>query len=136
MKKVIILSTVLFLTGCFNSEETETDSKASIELGKTTFNDNCVFCHGIEGKGLVKDWKKKQSNGKYPAPPLNGTAHSWHHSPKVILQTINDGGVKIGGQMPAFKNKLNDKEKIALIDYIQSLWPTDIQEKYRARFNP
>jgi mono/diheme cytochrome c family protein len=134
MKRVIILLTVLLLTGCFNSEDTETDSKKGIELGKTTFNDNCVSCHGMEGKGLAKDWKKKQANGKYPAPPINGTAHAWHHSPKALLQTINDGGIKIGGQMPAFNNKLNDEEKLALIDYIYSLWPTEIQQKYNERF--
>lgn len=134
MKKVIILLTVFFLTGCFNSDEAETDLKKSIELGKTTFNGNCVFCHGREGKGIVKDWKKKQANGKYPAPPINGTAHAWHHSPKALLQTINDGGIRLGGQMPAFNNKLNDEEKLALIDYIYSLWPTDIQQKYNERF--
>jgi mono/diheme cytochrome c family protein len=40
----------------------------------------------------------------------------------------------MGGQMPAFENLLSKKEKQALIDYLYSLWPKEIQEKYDERF--
>ena len=134
MKKLVILSSVLFLTGCFDSGDTNAQATDSVALGEVTFNKNCISCHGKEGQGLVKDWKKTQENGKYPAPPINGTAHAWHHSPKALLTTINNGGVKLGGWMPAFKDQLNETEKQGLLDYIHSLWPSELQKKYDARF--
>ncbi len=134
MKTLVILSSVLFLTGCFDSGDANAQATDSVALGETTFNQNCISCHGKEGQGLVKDWKKTQENGKYPAPPINGTAHAWHHSPKALLTTINNGGVKLGGWMPAFKDQLNETEKQGLLDYIHSLWPSELQKKYDTRF--
>jgi mono/diheme cytochrome c family protein len=40
----------------------------------------------------------------------------------------------MGGQMPAFEKRLTEEEKKALIDYMYSLWPKEIQEKYDERF--
>jgi len=91
--------------------------------GKQVFKENCASCHGDKGQGLVKDWKKSDVNGKFPAPPLNGTAHAWHHSKELLLRTVNKGGIPLGGTMPAFKDKLNDKQKEAVLAYVMSLWP-------------
>ncbi len=102
--------------------------------GKVIFNKKGVSFHGLKGKGIVKDWNVKDDISNYPVPPLNGTAHTWHHSPAQLLYTINKGGVEMGGQMPAFENLLSKKEKQALIDYLYSLWPKEIQEKYDERF--
>ena len=70
----------------------------------------------------------------FPPPPLNGTAHTWHHSPESLMNTIDNGGVKLGGWMPAFKDQLNTTEKQAVLDYIYDLWPEEIQQKYNSRF--
>ncbi|CAC9576741.1 Cytochrome c, mono- and diheme variants [uncultured Gammaproteobacteria bacterium] len=134
MKIVIILLSALFLTACFDSGDAQAKEENRTKLGKATFDKNCVSCHGKDARGTSTDWKRLLPNGKYPAPPLNGTAHAWHHSPKLLLNTINNGGVKLGGWMPAFKDKLTDKEKQATLDYLHSLWPKDIQQKYDARF--
>jgi mono/diheme cytochrome c family protein len=40
----------------------------------------------------------------------------------------------MGGQMPGFEERLTEEEKQTLIDYIYSLWPQEIQEKYDQRF--
>ncbi|WXT99513.1 MAG: hypothetical protein Ctma_0212 [Catillopecten margaritatus gill symbiont] len=130
MKKLAIVSSMLFLSGCFGGGETE----AKIALGKSVFDKNCVSCHGKAAVGLTKDWKQPLANGKYPAPPLNGSAHAWHHSPKLLLSTINNGGAKLGGWMPPFKDKLSEEEKQATLAYLRDLWPADIQKKYNARF--
>lgn len=130
MKKIIILLfSALLLISCFDDAQTQ-----EIALGKRVFDVNCSNCHGKSGVGLTKNWKQSLPNGKYPAPPLNGSAHSWHHSPKLLLNTINQGGAKLGGWMPAFGDKLTSKEKQALLDYLHSLWPKNIQQKYDARF--
>ena len=134
MKRLVLVLATVFLTGCFDNGDANAQTTDSVALGETTFNQNCISCHGKEGQGLVKDWKKTQENGKYPAPPINGTAHAWHHSQKALLTTINNGGVKLGGWMPAFKDQLNETEKQGLLDYIHSLWPSELQKKYDARF--
>ncbi len=134
MKRLALALVTVFLTGCFSDDDVNTQAVDSISLGQRTFNVNCAGCHGKAGKGLVKDWKKSQANGQFPAPPLNGTAHAWHHSPKTLLATIDNGGARLGGWMPGFKDKLNDEEKQGLLDYIHDLWPNEIQKKYDARF--
>tara|TARA_B110000914_G_scaffold169351_1_gene149919 strand:- start:2 stop:397 length:396 start_codon:yes stop_codon:yes gene_type:complete len=131
MRIIYISLLLLLLSACSSSESEPTQT----DVGKAVFVANCVVCHGKEARGLVSNWKVKGADGKYPAPPLNGTAHAWHHSPQQLLKTINEGGIKMGGQMPAFENVLTDGEKQATLDYIFSLWPNEIKSKYDNRFN-
>lgn len=100
-------------------------SKAQAENGKRIFNTNCASCHGIEAVG-TNEWRKPLSNGKYPAPPLNGTAHSWHHNLTSLRRQINQGGAKYGGWMPAMESSLTPDQVDEAISYIQSLWPEKI----------
>jgi mono/diheme cytochrome c family protein len=132
-KTIFIIAIIVFLTGC-SPEEKEKITDSTAGYGEEVFNNNCVSCHGSEGRGLAKNWKVKDENGNFPAPPLNGTAHTWHHSPAQLLYTINNGGADMGGQMPGFSERLNEEQKQALIDYIYSLWPREIQTKYDERF--
>ena len=97
-------------------------------------NNNCLACHGQNASGPKGDWREKLADGSYPPPPLNGTAHAWHHSPKQLLWTINNGGVPVGGKMPSFKEKLSEDEKQAVLEYIFSLWPDKIKKLYNERF--
>ena len=133
MKNLLFIPLIILLAGC-NPEEKNKNSGSMVLLGEKIYNKNCLSCHGPKGQGLAKDWKVKDENGNYPAPPLNGTAHTWHHSPEQLLYTINKGGVEMGGQMPAFEKQLTEEEKKALIEYMYSLWPKEIQEKYDDRF--
>ena len=130
--KILTITIIALLTGC-SSGDKEKSLDSNIALGENVFNQNCVSCHGSKGRGLAENWKVKDENGNFPAPPLNGTAHTWHHSPSQLLYTINKGGVDMGGQMPGFEGRLNEEEKQALIDYIYSLWPSEIQSKYDKR---
>ena len=133
MKNLLFIPLIILLAGC-NPEEKNKNSGSMVLLGEKIYNKNCLSCHGPKGQGPAKDWKVKDENGNYPAPPLNGTAHTWHHSPEQLLYTINKGGVEMGGQMPAFEKRLTEEEKKALIEYMYSLWPKEIQEKYDDRF--
>jgi len=133
MSRLFAIFTIILLVGC-SPEEKNSNIDSMASLGESVFNKNCVSCHGVKGQGLTTDWKVKDSNGNYPPPPLNGTAHTWHHSPEQLLYTINKGGTEMGGQMPAFENQLTEEEKKALIDYMYSLWPKEIQVKYDDRF--
>ncbi len=109
------------------------NNTAEVMRGKSVFKNNCQVCHGEKGAGLVKNWREPQADGKYPAPPLNGTAHTWHHPESLLLSTINNGGAAIGGSMPAFKDVLSDKDKRAVLSYVQSLWPEKTYQMWLQR---
>jgi len=130
MKKLIIIATMLVFA---NAGESWFD-KADIEAGKKIFKQNCAVCHGDAGAGTGRDWRQKMANGKMPPPPLNGTAHTWHHSPKLLDKIIQEGGKTYGkayeGWMPAFKDKLDEKDRLNVLKYIHSLWPKRIQKDY------
>ena len=108
-------------------------TKAQIDLGSTLFLKKCALCHGNEAEATA-DWKKSDNNGNYPPPPLNGTAHAWHHSKLVLTSTIKEGGAKLGGLMPGFGNQLSDSDIEALIAYFQSKWPDHVYKKWAERF--
>jgi len=106
--------------------------QADIDKGATLYKQNCASCHGQNGEGTA-DWKKTDANGNYPPPPLNGTAHTWHHSKKLLRSTISEGGARLGGLMPGFKDKLSDKEIDAVIAFFQSKWPDEVYANWAGR---
>ena len=108
-------------------------TKSQLSIGKAIFDNNCSVCHGTQGQGLAEDWKQPLADGSYPPPPLNGTAHTWHHPVSQLIRTINSGGVPLGGKMPAFGEKLSDEEKIAVIAYFQNWWPDNVYEAWIER---
>ncbi len=108
--------------------------KEDIAAGEALFNKNCAVCHGKNAAGTVKDWRQKLPNGKLPPPPLNGTAHTWHHSPQLLDKIIQLGAKTYGdtykGWMPSFKDKLSENDRRNILKYIHSLWPKQIQKDY------
>lgn len=100
-------------------------NKTIVENGNRLFQQYCAVCHGNNAEG-TSDWKKTDANGNYPPPPLNSSAHAWHHSIPQLARSIKEGGIKLGGVMPAFDNKLSDQDVLALIAYFQSKWPDQI----------
>ena len=101
-------------------------SVEQVQTGSKGFQDHCAQCHGVQAQGGTADWRARLEDGSFPPPPLNGSAHAWHHPLSVLLQVINQGGVPLGGQMPAFANRILDTEKLAAIAYFQSFWNDDI----------
>jgi mono/diheme cytochrome c family protein len=130
MKIIVLLMTILALTACDNAPEAQAQNQ-QVATGKQVFQDNCQTCHGVNARGAVKDWQKKGADGKFPAPPLDGSAHAWHHNMKALLGTVNRGGIPLGGTMPAFKDTLTEDQKIAVLVYIQSLWPKEIYAAWK-----
>ena len=101
-------------------------SVEQVQTGSKVFQDHCAQCHGAQAQGVTADWRARLEDGSFPPPPLNGSAHAWHHPLSVLLQMINLGGVPLGGQMPAFANHILDREKLAAIAYFQSFWNDDV----------
>jgi mono/diheme cytochrome c family protein len=93
--------------------------------GAQLFRANCAVCHGQNGEG-APNWHKQGADGKWPAPPLNGTGHAWHHPYPVLVRTIREGTQTLGGAMPAWQGKLADADIEAIIAWFQSRWPDEI----------
>ncbi len=127
-----ILLICLIALPSISAAESRWYNQSDVDRGSALFKQNCSSCHGASAEGTL-DWKKTDSNGKYPPPPLNGTAHAWHHSTKILKNTIQEGGIKLGGSMPPFKEKLSDQDMDAVIAYFQSKWPDDIYRKWASR---
>ena len=104
-------------------------SDAQTKSGESVFSTNCAMCHGIEAVG-TPEWRKPMDDGKYPAPPLNGTAHGSHHPLKALRRQIKQGGSKYGGWMPALGGSLTDAQVDEAIAYIQSLWSDKIYAEW------
>lgn len=98
---------------------------AQIRRGHTLFVQNCAVCHGSNAEG-APNWSQPDTNGKYPAPPLNGTGHAWHHPKRALMTTIKFGTARLGGSMPAWKDKLSDQDINDVIAWFQSQWPDEL----------
>jgi mono/diheme cytochrome c family protein len=105
-------------------------TQKQFQLGKQVFTTHCASCHGSRAQGIVEDWKQRNPDGSFPAPPLDGSAHAWHHPLSVLVRQINEGGVKLGGTMPAFGDTLSDEEVIAAIAYFQSFWDEQTYDRW------
>ena len=90
---------------------------------------HCAVCHADDGSA-TPDWRTLDANGNYPPPPLDGTAHTWHHPLEVLVGTIAEGGAAFGGVMPAFGALTSHAERLAIVAYIQSWWADDIYARW------
>ena len=77
-----------------------------VARGGEIYKANCVACHGANAEG-APNWSKKGADGKFPPPPLDASGHGWHHPKSALVQTIREGTLKLGGGMPAWKDKLS-----------------------------
>lgn len=123
---------LLFLTTTAYSGPDRWYSASQVGQGEQLFIQNCASCHGNKAEA-TSNWQKTLPNGKYPPPPLNGTAHAWHHPKKILERQVLQGGEKLGGWMPAFKGKLTDTEVDAVIAYFQSKWNDEIYMEWSNR---
>lgn len=94
--------------------------------GQVVYAENCAVCHGTEGQGQPGDWRIRDADGRFPPPPLDDSAHAWHHPTADLLEMIRDGSPGGQGNMPAWKGKLSEQEMQDVVAYIKSLWPDEV----------
>ena len=138
----LLLVSLLGLAGCDNKSPAYTEGNSHnstpapsspqrwytqemVTQGGPLFQAHCAVCHQPDASGTA-NWREPLPDGKYPPPPLNGTAHTWHHPLASLRRTIKTGGIPLGGYMPAFGNTLSDKEIDNLLAWIQSHWSDEI----------
>ena len=135
--RFFILISLGLLTSC-QSNENELPlanrwyTQSQVTLGSAIYKKSCMVCHGVKAQS-VSSWRTPLPDGSYPPPPLNGTAHTWHHSRAKLKEIITQGNRRLDGKMPAFKHKLNAGEIEAVIAYVQTLWPEPIYQQWIAR---
>lgn len=97
-----------------------------IELGQEVYAANCASCHGANLEGQP-DWRRRNENGRMPAPPHDASGHTWHHAdrPLFTITKLGVGAVVPGyeSDMPAFEGILSDDEIMAVLAWIKSTWP-------------
>ena len=128
----LLMPVLLVFSTATLSESNRWYGKEQVRQGKPLFAENCAVCHGKNAES-VPDWRKRDANGNYVPPPLNGTAHAWHHSLKILRNTIRKGGKPVGGVMPAFEDKLTADEIDSIIAWFQSLWTDEIYAMWEQR---
>ncbi|MCB1948642.1 MAG: cytochrome c [Burkholderiales bacterium] len=149
--RILLLIVVgLILAGCDEAGQQETRSLKEIlnlnservvrnfdpdqiKRGESVFQANCENCHGKNASGTT-DWRTPTADGKFPPPPLNGTAHAWHHSTAVLKKTILKGGPPEFSTMPAWENILTEQQVDDVIVWIKSLWPDEIYTTWYHNF--
>ena len=103
-----------------------------IERGGEAYAQYCASCHGRNAQGAFA-WRRRGADGKLPPPPLDGTAHAWHHPSAALVRQIEFGTP--GGQdsMPGFGEHLDDGQVADVIAWLQDHWSDDIYDAWLER---
>lgn len=102
---------------------------AQVQTGRVIYQANCAACHGANAQG-APNWATPGPDGLYPPPPHDDSGHTWHHSDRVLYESIAHGmsdPLRPGSpvRMPAFAHKLSDGDIRAVIEYFKSLWTVE-----------
>jgi len=103
---LIILIGLFFLFTIAWAQETD----KTIKQGKQIYEANCADCHRINGEGLP---------GTFPALAKNPFIQG---NPDRVIETVLKGRKGRSGQMPSWKDSLDNKQVAAVITYIRQAW--------------
>ena len=111
---------------------------ATLELGKQVYADNCAACHGVNLEGQ-SEWQRPNPDGTWRGPPHDESGHTWHHDDAYLLDRIRTGPASLPADMqddspmPAYETILSEEEIQAVLLFIKSQWPADIQAAQASR---
>ena len=109
--------------------------KKRVALGQTVYTGNCASCHGARLEG-EPDWRTRNADGTFKAPPHDETGHTWHHPDFDMFRYTKQGGQALAPRgfksaMPGFGDTLSDREIWAVLSFIHTFWPPRIRERQR-----
>jgi mono/diheme cytochrome c family protein len=101
-----------------------------IVAGQSLYADNCASCHGVNLEGQP-NWRTPDTDGVLPAPPHDGTGHTWHHGDDLLFEYTKLGGAAamalrgvsgFNSGMSSFGETVTDDEIWDIHAYIRSTW--------------
>ncbi len=138
---IVVVSLLVMLGGAFlfyqalqieDTVEGRWYTEQQVAQGAPLYQGHCSACHGVEAASTPA-WRTPGADGHYPPPPLNGSAHAWHHPMSQLRRTVREGGIALGGVMPPFKSVLDAQQIDATLAWIQSLWSDATYQQWEAR---
>ncbi|MFU0502962.1 c-type cytochrome [Pseudaminobacter sp. NGMCC 1.201702] len=106
-----------------------------VARGEAVYAQQCASCHGADLEGQP-DWQTRDAEGFLPAPPHDESGHTWHHPDKLLFDITKLGvaeAANLNGyqtRMPAFGELMSDEDILAVLSYIKSRWPQEIQKRH------
>lgn len=94
---------------------------ATVRRGREVYTDNCASCHGVTGYG---DGPAAGGQAPRPANLAWLSRMPMSHWDAFMYWTVSEGGGPLGTTMPAFKNSLSERDRWAVIGYIQAHLPS------------
>lgn len=110
------------------------------DQGRTLYMEHCASCHGANLEGQP-DWRSPRPDGTWRAPPHSVDGHTWHNADAMLFDyvkrggqaALDDMGVEFRSAMPGFGDRLTDDEIEAVLAFIASTWPAEIQRVQESR---
>ena len=105
---------VVFFVGCLAAIAVAANNNNAERSAPQLYRKYCVSCHGSDGRAQT-------SKGKY-SHARDLTDAQWHEdvSDERIFNSIMNGR-NVRGNMPAFSNKINQKEAESLVNFVRRL---------------
>ncbi|MCY4485293.1 MAG: cytochrome c [Spirochaetaceae bacterium] len=108
-----------------------------VARGRIVYQQSCAACHGARLEGQP-NWRQPNADGTLPAPPHDVTGHTWHHPDQMLFDITKYGSASVAGAgfksaMPVYDGVLDDADIWAVLAFIKSHWPPDIQAAQSAR---
>lgn len=109
--------------------------EAEVARGATLYAETCAACHGAALEG-AEDWRGRNEDGSFRAPPHDETGHTWHHADAQLFAITKFGTEEVTGgavvsDMQGFGEVLTDDDIRAVLAFIKAQWP----ERVIARHN-
>ena len=118
---VVVAAFAGLMVGQIKPSSGSLTASAEPARGKQLYDQYCVACHGVEGRGQP-GWQL-QPRG---APPLDSSAHAWHHEDAQLLTMILDKPAP-DSLMPAWRGVLSRDDALHIVAYMKSLWTPHIR---------
>ena len=104
-----------------------------VRAGANLYAGKCASCHGVKLEGQA-NWRAPLADGGLLAPPHDKSGHTWHHTDDILFRYTKLGGAKVAppgfkSNMPGFETVLSDGEIWAVLSFIKSTWPRNIQRR-------
>jgi len=97
------------------------ERSARIAEGARLYGRLCRSCHGARGIGERPENPGAMDEYGFVAPPLDDSAHGWHHSDTNLARTILNGSPRNPRMLP-FAELVSEDQAGSLVAYIKSLW--------------